>query len=339
MKLILKLWMIERSLIRTKVIMLQELLKKQRHYTEHFFTALDLQSVEQLIQLLLQCKGVLFFTGVGKSGLVAKKIAFTMVSTGTRAFYLSPTDALHGDLGMVSSEDIFIILSKSGESDELLQLIPAIKNKGATLIALVCNRESRLSAACPITVTLPFKHELCPFDMAPTMSTTIQSLFGDLLTIALMRHKNFTLDEYALNHPSGRIGKRMILKVKDLMLTEEHVPLCKSKDLIGDILVELSSKRCGCILIVNDDSKLCGIFTDGDLRRTLQRMGAETLKCPIEEVMNCHPRSIGSDVSAWEAMKQMEADGKKRITIFPVVDQEGRIEGILHLHDIIQSGI
>jgi arabinose-5-phosphate isomerase len=319
--------------------MLKELLDKQRNYTDHFFATLELQPVEQLVQLLLQCKGVLFFTGVGKSGLVAKKIAFTMVSTGTRAFYLSPTDAVHGDIGMVSSQDIFIMISKSGESDELINLMPAIRNKGAMLIGVVCNPDSRLAAACHVTVTLPFKHELCPFDMAPTMSTTIQLLFGDLLTIALMRYKNFSINEYALNHPSGRIGKRMTLKVKDLMLIGERVPLCRPEDRLGDILVELSNKRCGCILVVEENLKLLGIFTDGDLRRTLQKVGGQVLEARMQEIMNPNPCSIEPEVLAWEAMKRMEIDCTRRMMMLPVIDSDSKILGLLHLHDLIQNGI
>ncbi|MFI0434924.1 MAG: SIS domain-containing protein [Parachlamydiaceae bacterium] len=319
--------------------MLKELVDKQRYYTEHFFSTLDFQPIEELIQLLLDCKGVLFFTGVGKSGLVAKKIAFTMVSTGTRAFYLSPTDALHGDLGMVSSQDVFIILSKSGESDELINLIPAIRNKGARLIGVVCNPHSRLGSACHITVILPFKNELCPFDMAPTMSTTVQLLFGDLLTIALMQHKNFSLNEYALNHPSGRIGKRMTLKVKDLMLMGDRIPLCKPDDYLGDVLVELSNKRCGCIIATDENLRLLGIFTDGDLRRTLQKVGGDVLKLRMEEVMNRSPCSIGPDVLAWEAMKRMEKDYKKRMMMLPVVDSTSKLLGLLHLHDLVESGV
>jgi arabinose-5-phosphate isomerase len=319
--------------------MLRELLKNQRDYTDHFFQSLDLQPIEQLVQQLLGCSGVLFFTGVGKSGLVAKKIAFTMVSTGTRAFYLSPTDAVHGDLGMVSSNDVFIMLSKSGESDELLNLVPAIRNKGATLIGVVCNPLSRLAAACHVTVTLPFKRELCPYDMAPTMSTTCQLLFGDLLAIALMRHKNFSIDQYALNHPSGQIGKRITLKVKDLMLTGDRIPLCRPDDRLGQILVELSNKRCGCILIIDSGRQLLGIFTDGDLRRTLQKVGGQVLESPMQEVMNPHPSSIGPDILAWEAMKRMEADYQRRIMVLPVLDSGSKVIGLLHMHDIIQSGI
>jgi arabinose-5-phosphate isomerase len=319
--------------------MLKELLDKQREYANHFLNALDLQETEKIINVLLQCPGVIFFTGVGKSGLVAKKIAFTMVSTGTKALYLSPTDALHGDLGIVSEQDAFVILSKSGESDELIHLIPAIRNKGATLIGVVCNPQSRLKAACHYSISLPFQRELCPFDMAPTMSTTVQLMFGDLLSIALMRHKNFSLDQYALNHPSGRIGKRITLKVKDLMLTDSKVPLCYPEMKLVDTLVELSNKRCGCLLVVDQSQRLLGIFTDGDLRRALQRFGGAVLEAPMGELMTKNPRWIGPEMLAWDAMKMMEADYQKRIMVLPVIDSERHVLGLLHLHDIIQSGL
>lgn len=319
--------------------MLRELLDNQRNYTDYFFKSLELPPIEHLTQLLLECAGVIFFTGIGKSGLVAKKIAFTMISTGTRAAYLSPIDAVHGDLGMVNAQDIFIMISKSGESDELLNLVPAIRNKGATLIGIVCNSQSRLSAACHLTITLPFQRELCPFDMAPTMSTTSQLLFGDLIAVALMRHKNFSLDQYAQNHPSGQIGKRMTLKVKDLMLRGDRIPFCKPNDCLGDILVELSNKRCGCILIVDEKRQLLGIFTDGDLRRTLQKVGGQVLESLMRDVMNSNPSSIGPDILAWEAMKRMEADYTRRIMVLPVLDEQSTVIGLLHMHDIIQSGI
>jgi arabinose-5-phosphate isomerase len=319
--------------------MLKEIFDKQRVYTHHYFEALDLSPIEKLVELILNSEKSIIFTGVGKSGLVAKKIALTMVSTGTKALYLSPTDAVHGDVGIVSKDDIFILLSKSGESDELLNLVPAIRNKGAVLVAIVCNAQSRLAAACHLVITLPFQEELCPFDMAPTMSTAFQALFGDLVTVALMRKKNFSMQDYALNHPSGRIGKRMILKVKDLMLTGDKIPLCHPNDRLKDILVELSNKRCGCILIVDQDKRLLGIFTDGDLRRMLQKVGGGILEGFISEMMTPNPRAILPDLLAYDAMKLMEADYSKRISVFPVIDDEHRIVGLLHIHDIIQTGL
>ncbi|MBA2367454.1 MAG: KpsF/GutQ family sugar-phosphate isomerase [Candidatus Protochlamydia sp.] len=319
--------------------MLKEIFENQKAYVEHYFKYFDLSQVEKLLKLLMDCSGVIFFTGVGKSGLVAKKIAFTLVSTGTRALYLSPVDALHGDLGMVAANDVFIMLSKSGESDELINLVPAIRNKGAILVGVVCNHPSRLSAACHQVITIPFQSELCPFDMAPTMSTTFQMLFGDLITVALMRYKHFSLDQYALNHPSGRIGKRITLKVKDLMLTGSRIPLCYPEDRLGEVLVELSNKRCGCILVVDQDHKLLGIFTDGDLRRTLQKQGGQVLEAPMSEIMSPNPRSIHPELLGWEAMKIMEADYQKRITVLPVIDEARTLIGLLHLHDVIQSGL
>lgn len=317
--------------------MLKELLDLQKEYANHFLDTLDLSESQKVLDILINCQGIIFFTGIGKSGLVAKKIAFTMVSTGTRALYISPTDALHGDLGMVSENDVFVVLSKSGESDELLNLLPAIRNKGAILCSVVCNASSRLAEACHHSVTLPVQRELCPFDMAPTMSTTAQLMFGDLLTIAIMKNKNFGLDQYALNHPSGRIGKRITLKVRDLMLTGKRIPLCDPKMLLSDALIELSDKRCGAVLIVDEKKQLLGIFTDGDLRRALQKLGSDALTSPIEQLMITGPLFANPTEMAWEAMKRME--GSRRITVLPVLDADRTVVGIIHLHDIIQSGI
>lgn len=319
--------------------MIRQILAKQSENTNYFFDSLDLIESEKIVQLLLNCKGMIYLTGVGKSGLVAKKIAFTMVSTGTKAIYISPTDAVHGDLGMVSNQDVFIILSKSGESDELVALVPAIRNKGALVIAIVCNPNSRLSACCHHSFTLPMKSELCPFDLAPTTSATAQLLFGDLLTIALMQHKNFSLEQYAANHPSGRIGKRITLKVKDLMLTGLRIPLCHPSDKLKEILFELSNKRCGCILVVDEKKHLKGIFTDGDLRRSLQKHGGSIVEAPMNELMSKSAKWIGPNVLAYDALKFMEGENQ-RVMMLPVLDAaEGQVMGLLHLHDIIQSGI
>lgn len=319
--------------------MLKELIDKQRSYTNHFFESFDLIELEKLIDQLISTRGIIFFSGVGKSGLIAKKIAFTMASTGTKALFLSPTDALHGDIGMVTHQDAFIMLSKSGESDELIQLAPAIRNKGASLIGILCNSQSRLGAFCDFTFQLPFKAELCPYDMAPTMSTTYQLLLGDLLTIALMKHKNFSLDDYALNHPSGRIGKRITLKVRDLMLTGTKIPLCKPEDKLGNVLIELTDKRCGCLVVIDEDGKLAGIFTDGDLRRTLQKYGGNVLDIPIHAVMTKNVKTMQPHALAWDAMKLMEANPKQRLTVLPVTNEQDIVIGLLHLHDIVQSGL
>ncbi len=319
--------------------MLQELFDRQRSYIEHFFDAVDVATAEKIFEVLRDCKGTLCFTGIGKSGLVANKIAVTMISTGTKAQYISATNALHGDLGMVGEDDVIVLFSKSGESDELLNLVPFLRNKGATLVAVVSKAGNRLAKACHHSIALPVEQELCPFDLAPTTSTAIQMIFGDILTVALMRHKEFSLDQYALNHPAGRIGKRISLKVNDLMISGTRLPSCKNSDTLLDILGDLSAKGCGCVLVLDDDGLLLGIFTDGDLRRALQKYGPEVLQQPIGQIMTANPRTIEGEVLAWDAMQAMESDQNRAITVMPVVDRDRKVKGLIKMHDILQSGL
>ncbi len=319
--------------------MLKELLAEEKKSLDHFFDLIDLDEAEKLVSLLLECKGVVVFTGVGKSGFVAKKIAVTMASTGSKALYLSPTNALHGDIGMVHKGDIFVVLSKSGESDELLGLIPAIRNKGVKLIAIVSNAESRLAKAADLVMLLPLRKELCPFDLVPTTSTTIQMIFGDLLAISIMSRKEFSLDQYALNHPAGRIGKRITMRVRDIMLTDPHIPFCDPSAKLGDILVELSNKKCGCVVVANEARKLQGIFTDGDLRRALQNHGSQALEKSIEQLMTPSARFVSPDILAWDAMRLMEEDQKRPVSVLPVLSEDSTIVGLIKMHDIVQSGL
>ena len=319
--------------------MIKELFDKKRQYVNHFFESINLDEAEKFLQILVECSGTIVLTGIGKSGLVAEKIAVTMTSTGTRALFMSPFNALHGDLGILSAKDVFIIISKSGETDELLTLIPYLRNKGVRILSIVSNAKSRLSKACDFSISLPLEKELCPFDLAPTTSTVIQMIFGDILTIALMRHNKFTLDQYALNHPSGRIGKRATMKVEDLMLTGSGVPLCRPQDKLVDTLVELSNKRCGCVLVVNEESKLQGIFTDGDLRRALSQKGPDVLQMSMEQLMTPSGKTVSADKLAWEAMQLMEADQQHPITSLPVIEEGRKVLGLIKMHDIIQSGL
>lgn len=319
--------------------MLKKLLELERSALNSFFDTLDIKAAEELLQILRDCKGLMIFTGVGKSGLVAEKIALTMTSTGTRAFYLSSANALHGDIGIVSQLDVFIMLSKSGESDELLQMIPFLRNKGVKIVAIVNKPNSRLSKACDVTMVLPLEKELCPFDLAPTTSTATQLIFGDVLAIALMSLKNFSLSDYAMNHPAGRIGRSLTLKVKDLMLVNEAVPVCNPQSKLVDTLVELSNKRCGCVLVVRPDQHLQGIFTDGDLRRALQGHGPSALNAQIHEFMTKTPRTIGPNELAAQALHIMEGDQKNPITVLPVITEESKVVGIVKMHDIVQSGL
>ena len=318
--------------------MLKELIQKDRDYLNQFFDQLDSAPIETLLEMLTKLKGTVFFTGVGKSGLIAKKIAMTMTSTGTRALFISPTDALHGDIGIASEEDVFILLSKSGESDELLNLIPSLRSRKIKLVAVTSNNKSRLSKASDLMIILPVDRELCPFDMAPTISTTVQMIFGDILSIALMQLKDFSQNQFIQNHPAGRIGKRITMKVQDLMVKDEALPLCRPENKLVDILVELSDKKCGCVIVVNEKQELQGIFTDGDLRRALKDKGAEVLNHPLVQLMTRSAKFIEPHRPAWEAMQMMEEDQKKAITVLPVL-QDKKVIGLIKLHDILQSGL
>ncbi len=319
-------------------LMLKTLFQDQRDEVNYFFDSVDLGKAEQFLTLLKECAGTIIITGIGKSSFVAKKMATTMASVNIRSLFLSSVDALHGDIGILTEKDLFILISRSGETEELLHLVPFLRNKGVTLIALVCEMGSSLAKACDFEMVLPIRKELCPFGLMPTTSAAVQMMFGDVVATALMKLKQVKLDDYRKNHPAGRIGKRMTLKVKDLMLQGEKMPVARGETRVMDILVELSTKQCGCLMIVDDHHKLKGIFTDGDLRRMLQTQGEKALSCTIEEGMTKSPRWVQGEELAFNAMKLMESDQKNPITVLPVVNQE-KVVGIVRMHDILQSGI
>lgn len=319
-------------------MMLKDLFEEQHKYLDYFYERLDPESAQKFFQACLDCQGLIVLTGVGKSGLIAEKIAMTLISTGTRALYLPPTNFLHGDLGILTEQDILILISKSGETEELLNLVPFVKKRGAKLLAIVSNPASRLAKESTLNVCLPVEKELCPFDLAPTTSTAVQLIFGDVLAVALMKAKEFSIDAYALNHPSGTIGKKVTLTVQDLMWQGDKIPLCRPEDRLLDKLVELSNKKCGCLLIADKEQKLLGIFTDGDLRRSLQRQGASILEQKLEELMSPCAIWVSKDLLAWEAMKRMQKDPKRFVMISPVLEQE-KVVGIIRMHDIVQAGL
>ncbi len=315
---------------------MKSLFQQQQQCLDHFFRTLDHAEIERVVQLCLQCKGSLVLTGVGKSGLVAQKIAATLVSTGTKAFFLAPSDALHGDIGAVTGDDVVLAFSKSGESQELLDLIPYVK--GAKTVALVSKSSSRLAKSCQVVVHLPVLRELCPFDLAPTVSTTVQLLFGDALAIALMQEKGFSVGDFAANHPAGLLGRKITLRAADLMRKGVDMPLCRKTDRLLEVLPELSSKRLGCLLVVDEQAQLQGIFTDGDLRRAIQSRGTAVFEAHVADVMTKTPRTIDSQLLALDALRLMEQNPTQRIAVLPVVENS-RVVGLLHLHDILQAGL
>ncbi len=318
--------------------MFQTLLNKQKKHIDFFFRELELDSCEHLVKKVCACKGVIFFSGIGKSGFIAQKLAATMMSMGTKAAFLSPTDALHGDLGMVGEEDLLFLLSKSGETDELLELLPYLRLKGVAIIALTSNRDSRLVKGADDSIFLPCIGELCPFDLAPTTSSELQLLFGHLLAVAVMETKGISLLEFASNHPGGRIGKRASLKVKEMMLDSTEAPLCSPERRLEEVLIDFSEKRCGCLVVIDKDKKLKGIFTDGDLRRALQAKGDKVLRERLGDLMNEAPKAIDIEASAWDAMKLMESDQKHPTMVLPVIETD-KVVGVIKMHDLIQAGL
>lgn len=318
---------------------LQQLFRSQQRFINHFFDNLDFEPIQQFCQACLDCRGVVIFTGVGKSGLIAQKICQTLVSTGTKAVFLSPQDALHGDIGIISAHDLLVCFSKSGATEEILRLVPFARAKGARLVGITSQRGSELGALCDLAVHLPLERELCPFDLAPVTSTAIQMIFGDTVAIALMQAKHLTRDQYAMNHPAGRIGKRLILRVADVMLRNGKVPVVQPETLMPEVLVELTSKSCGCVLVADAQQRLLGIFTDGDLRRSLQQCGAagrDIMALRVGEVMTRQPKTCSSEDMAIDAMQAMEAGPK--VNMLPVVDN-GCVQGLVTLHALVSAGL
>ncbi|KAM7479043.1 hypothetical protein LguiA_027256 [Lonicera macranthoides] len=317
---------------------LLHLFKSQQKYLNHFFQNLNLSQTLTFTHTLLNCKGTIFFTGVGKSGFVSQKISQTLISLGIRAGFLSPVDALHGDIGILSDLDIVVLFSKSGNTEELLRLVPCAKAKGAYLISVTSVESNVLMDLCDMNVYLPLERELCPFNLAPVTSTAIQMVFGDTVAIALMEARNLSRNEYAANHPAGRIGKSLIFKVKDVMKKQEELPVCREGDLIMDQLVELTSKGCGCLLVIDDEYHLIGTFTDGDLRRTLKASGEGIFKLTVGEMCNRKPRTIEVDAMAAEAMQKMESPPSP-VQFLPVINQQNVLIGIVTLHGLVSAGL
>jgi len=315
---------------------IQELVDQQRQFINYFFDHLSLNQVEQALQVCLKCQGLLILTGVGKSGIIAEKVAMTMISTGTRALYLPAANFLHGDIGGITKDDVVIMFSKSGQTQELLALLPHMRRKKCKLISVISNLHSPLAAQGDCLVYLPVEKELCAFDLAPTTSTAAQLLFGDLLSIGLMKEKGFSLEEYAHNHPAGSIGKQLTLHVHDLMKTGLSLPLCLPDNRLVDVIVELSNKRCGCLLVVNEAQELLGIFTDGDLRRALQSRGGAAMDSSLGELMTLNPITVSPEDLAYEAIRKMQ--GTHYVMVAPVVKNK-KVVGVIRMHDIIHEGL
>jgi arabinose-5-phosphate isomerase len=284
---------------------------------------------ERAIQLLFDCRGRVIVTGMGKSGIICRKIAATLSSTGTSAWFLHPAEAIHGDLGAIREEDVVIALSHSGETEELVRLLESIKRLGARLIALTGDPDSTLAKAADVTLNCGIAEEACPMNLVPTASTTAALALGDALAMTLLVRKGFRAEDFASLHPGGKLGRRLI-RVENVMHAGDAAPVVKVSTPMHDVFHEMSSKRLGMTCVVNDVGRLAGIFTDGDLRRLMLK-SADVLGLTAGDVMLPNPRTIRREMLAVEALKIMETH---KITSVVVTDDDGSIEGVVHLHDL-----
>lgn len=293
------------------------------------------ENFAKVVDLILNSSGRVIITGVGKSGIIARKIVATLNSTGTPALYLHPVDALHGDLGVVRKEDVVICISKSGNTVEVLQLIPILKRIGVPIISMVGNLNSQLARLSDYVLNVSVKEEACPYNLAPTASTTATLAMGDALAIALLEKRNFTKENFALFHPGGNLGKRLLLKVEELMVSGKEVPIVNTITPMRETIIEMTSKRLGATCVVDENGKLVGIITDGDLRRLLQRT-ENVFVLTAGEVMTKNPKVIKKDALAVTALQQMET---YNITQLVVIDDDKKPIGMIHIHDLVKAGL
>lgn len=293
------------------------------------------QSYLDACQLMWQCQGRVIVTGMGKSGHIAGKIAATLASTGTPAFFVHPGEASHGDLGMITSQDVVLALSHSGETREVLTILPIIKRLGVPLIAMTGKKNSSLARFASVNLDIAVAKEACPLGLAPTSSTTACLVMGDALAVSLLDARGFTHDDFALSHPGGSLGKRLFLSVSDIMHTGEQIPQVLESALISAALLEMTQKKLGMTAVVNAAGCLMGIFTDGDLRRMLAK-NLDVHKTVVTQVMTSNCTVITEDILAAEAMQIMQ---KNKINALIIVDAEKRVSGALNMHDLIQAGI
>ena len=293
------------------------------------------ESFIKIFECILQCKGKVILTGMGKPGHIGRKVAATFSSLGTPSFFLHPAEARHGDLGMVSENDVVIAISLSGESEEVIGLIPNLKFIGSKIIALTNNADSTLAKAADIVQVLPKFDEACHLGLAPTSSTTVELAYCDALAVTLSRYHNFTKSDFAMFHPAGSLGKKLIIKVKDIMLAGDESAVIPDTAGVIDAIVAMSSKAIGLVTVVDSQNKIAGIMTDGDLRRLLSK-GTNIYEKKVCDVMNAAPTKINENILAVDALNIMK---NKSISAMPVIDDEGFVSGSISVNHIISAGI
>lgn len=294
------------------------------------------QRFERAVSLMDLCQGRVVVTGMGKSGIIGRKIAATLASIGIPSAFLHPAEGIHGDLGMVSRGDVVVAISNSGETEELIRILPALKRLGVPLISLIGNLDSILAKNSDVVLDVSVEEEACPLDLAPTASTTAALALGDALAMALLERKGIKPEDFARYHPGGSLGRRLLLTVEDLMHREDAIPSVKPTTPVKDVIYEISSKKLGMTTVIDDSKRLRGVVTDGDLRRVLEKGGDNLLARPAEAVMSKDPKVIVRTALAAEAVELME---RHAITVLVVTDGGGRVEGVIHLHDLLKAGV
>ncbi len=287
------------------------------------------------VDTLFKCKGRVIITGVGKSGIVARKIVATMNSTGTPAVFLHPSDAVHGDLGMVRKDDVVVCISKSGDTPELSILLPMFKRLAVPIIGMTGRVESKLGRESAVVLDVSVQEEACPHDLAPTASTTVTLVLGDALAIALLDRRQFSREDFALYHPGGTLGRRLLLKIDELMVTGEAIPRVSGNVPLRDAIMEMTSKRLGCTCVVKEDGTLAGVITDGDLRRLLQK-SSDVSNITAAMAMSQRPKTVAAGTLAVVALQEMES---YNITQIIVVNGDHKPVGVVHLHDLVKTGL
>lgn len=318
-----KLCELGRSVIRTEIAMLNSLLDRIDH---NFYNA---------CQLLLETEGRVIVMGMGKSGHIARKLAATFASTGTPAFFIHPGEAKHGDFGMITKKDVLVIISYSGETEEILSILPFIQHLQIPLVALTGNVRSNLAKSASIHLDVSITKEACPLGLAPTSSTTAALVMGDALAITLLEKRGFTKEDFAKSHPGGTLGRKLLLCVKDIMHRDDAVPTVDIRATLKAALIEMTHKKLGLTAIIDEENKLAGVFTDGDVRRAFDN-NADIHHTPIQEVMTKNPKVISPNILVTAALKIME---NFKITALIVTDEKNYPVGVVHLHDVLKAGV
>lgn len=296
------------------------------------------ENFAEAVRLISECEGRVVITGMGKSGIIGRKMAATLASTGTPSFYLHPAEGIHGDLGMVTSGDVVIALSNSGETGEVLNILPSLRRIGAKLVAMVGNAASTLGKNADVVLDVGVSKEACPLGLAPTSSTTAALAYGDALALALLKKHNFTASQFAIFHPGGSLGRKLLLTVGSIMHKGEENPVVLGRTTVQEALFVITDKGLGAVSVVDENGVMQGVLTDGDIRRGLSK-GVDFLQLPVTELMTKSPKTITEDKLAAQALHLMESNKPKPITVLPVIDAQHKVIGLLHMTDLVRQGV